>query len=557
VYDAARMPPATRWLLRLGFGVLVLGVVGWAYADLASAELTSWDDDRFITYNPLFQTGGWTYISAAFTQIQFEAYQPLHLISYLPDRYLWPSWPVGFHLLNLVWFATDLVLVWRLVRRHTSPLAAVAAVAVVALHPLCVEPVAWVTDRKDLVMIAFVLLALGREDRSQGFRPQPWAVIAYLCALLTKSSSVCFPILLFAWLTWVDRRPWREALVRSASYLVAAVVISVLVFAVWRDHGMIADDTARSRLIEVASTVATYAQHVVWPVDLAPVYPTEIAHPEAALVVCVIAALVLASLWKWLPPRSRFAIVAVAGALAPVSNFVPMTLRYADRYLFVVLILLVLPLASALDWLAGRARLAAAAIAAVVVIVVGFEASATAHLVATWRSSRTLWTHAVASQPATFLGHLKLGEALEADRQWRDAITQLRMAQKITPTSILPVEQLFQLDCERAEANGILAPGTATRWQELVDRAATDRAVFQQLTDEAAATKCRTCSHALLLLELSIWPRSDDELLALAGQAIAQRSWQEGRIYLGQVRDRSRPELGPLTKLELDAAPAP
>src|SRR5262245_17146747 len=154
----------TTTLARVVLCSLLLGVV-WLYRGLATAALTNWDDDRFLSYNPVFQLGGWTYVKLAFTQIQFEAYQPLHLLSYLPDRYLWPDWPAGFHLVNLALFIADLLLLWRLVRRHTSELAALAAVAVFALHPLCVEPVAWVTDRKDLVMLMLFVLALSCEVR--------------------------------------------------------------------------------------------------------------------------------------------------------------------------------------------------------------------------------------------------------------------------------------------------------------------------------------------------------------------------------------------------------
>ena len=89
-----------RWL-RLGLGGALLGAVLWVYRDLFTAELTNWDDDRFITANPLFAAGGWPYVRAAFTEIQWEAYHPLHVLSYLPDRYLWPAWPTGFHLVNL------------------------------------------------------------------------------------------------------------------------------------------------------------------------------------------------------------------------------------------------------------------------------------------------------------------------------------------------------------------------------------------------------------------------------------------------------------------------
>jgi protein O-mannosyl-transferase len=541
---------ARRRLVHAALGIALLGAVVWIYRALAGAALTNWDDDRFLTYNPLFQAGGWTYIRAAFTQLQFEAYQPLHLISYLPDHYLWPDWPPGFHLLNLGLFATDLVLIWRLVRRHASDRAAFAAIAVLALHPLCVEPVAWVTDRKDLLMVLWFVLALGREDGRTGARPHGGGLVLHVCALLTKSSSVCFPIVLFAWLVWVQGRPVREAICRSAGYAAAALAVSVLVFAVWQDHGMIAHDAIASRPIDVAATLAIYVAHAFWPVDLGPAYPNDPPHPVAAAVLCAAAALALAAGWRWLPARARYAVVAGGGALLPVSNLVPMSLRFADRYLFVVLAVLVLPAASALDALIARAqphgRRAAAAIALAVIAICGLEARITARVAPSWRSSRALWAHAVDAQPGAFLARLKYAETLGDERQWPAAKAQLWAARQLHPHSLLPPQHLFQLDAEQAELAGALPTGTAARWLDASERALGDRGAHEQLAVEVDRSACRTCSEALVVLGLTAWPRPDAELLAAARQALDQGAPDRARLYLGQVRDRTAPDFAPL-----------
>jgi hypothetical protein len=536
---------------------LFVAGIAWIYHSLTTAELTNWDDDRFITYNPLFEAGGWTYVRSTFTQVQFEAYQPLHLLSYLPDRMLWPNWPPGFHLLNLALFVTDLALLWRLARRHSSDLAAFAAIAIVALHPLCVEPVAWVTDRKDLVMLGLFVLALGREDRRTGARPDLGALALYLCALVTKSSSVCFPIVLFAWLRWIRGRSVREACARSAGYAAAALTVSAIVVLVWRDHGMIAHSDAAAPALEVAGTIATYLAHVLWPVDLGPVYPNDAASSTAAVALCLVGAAAIAVGWRWLPARSRFAAVAVCGGLLPVSNLVPMSQRFADRYLLLVLAVLVVPIASLIDAAIARARrarrggrAACAALAAIGLCLAAAEARASAQLVPSWHSSRTLWAHAVAAQPRAFLARLKYSETLQDARQWSEAIAQLRAAKQLRPHSLLPSARLFQLDAERAELNGILAAGTAARWLTAMDRATTDRAAYQALADEVDRTPCRTCSNALILVGLGAWPRPDAELLALARSALDHSAWQRARLYLGEVRDRALPELARLTARE-------
>lgn len=541
---------ARRRLVHAALGIALLGAVLWIYRDLADAALTNWDDDRFLTYNPLFQAGGWTYIRAAFTQLQFEAYQPLHLISYLPDRILWPDWPPGFHLLDLGLFAADLALVWRLVRRHVSDRAAFAAIAMFALHPLCVEPVAWVTDRKDLLMVLWFALALGREDGRTGARPDGGALALFACALLTKSSSVCFPIVLLAWLVWVQGRPLREALWRSAGHAAAAVAVSVLVFAIWQDHGMIAHDAIAHRPIDVAATLAIYVAHVFWPVDLAATYPGEPPHPVAAVVLCAAAVVALAAGWRWLPARARYAVIAGGGALLPVSNLVPMSLRFADRYLFLVLAVLVLPVAAALDALLARAqpygRRASVAIALAVIAACGAEEVLAARLAPTWHSSRTLWAHAVDAQPEALLARLKYAETLGDDRQWSAAKAQLWAARRLYPHSLRPPQHLFQLDAAQAELAGALPAGTAARWIDASERALDDRAAYDQLAAEVDRSACRSCGDALVVLGLTAWPRSDAELLAAARQALDAGAPERARLYLGQVRDRTAHEFAAL-----------
>ena len=116
------------------------------YHRVLSAGFVNWDDNRFLVENPLFHAGGWTYIEAALTRFQFEAYQPLHLLSYLPDRYLWPERAAGFHAVELGLWILDVGLVYALLRRHVWAPAALAACALFALHPLCVEPVAGVPN---------------------------------------------------------------------------------------------------------------------------------------------------------------------------------------------------------------------------------------------------------------------------------------------------------------------------------------------------------------------------------------------------------------------------
>jgi protein O-mannosyl-transferase len=545
--------PSKKTLACVVIGVAASVCLVGVYHAVLGAEFTNWDDDRFIVSNPLFAAGGWAYVKAAFTQIQFEAYQPLHLLSYVPDRYLWAGSAAGFHILNMALFAVDLALLWRVVRRHTSDVAALAAIALFSLHPLCVEPVAWVTDRKDVLMLLFFLLALGAEDEHVGMVPRPRALVFYLCALLTKSSSVCFPVVLFAWLHWVRGRPAREALVRSVAYAAAAFVVSIAVFLIWRDHGMIVREPAGARTLDMASTFATYVGRVFWPSHLAPVYPNQLPNAVTALVLVGLGLVATKLFWRRFPSRARFAVIVFVAVLLPVSNVVPMTLRFADRYAFPVLAMLALPFASALDWLVEQTEANVAAVCGLLTVVVvslaGLEARATASLVPVWRSSRTLWAHAVAAQPRAFLARLKYGETLRDAHEWSAATLQYRAAARLDPRSLSPLMGLFSLQAMKAESEGLLPAGTAARWRDDVSRAAADRPEYQHLFAEVDSSRCRSCGNMLIVVGLSAWPRTDAELIALARRSLALRSWDRAQIYLAQIQDRTLPEAAELERL--------
>src|SRR5450631_2423387 len=126
-----------RWDRHAVVAIVVAVLV--AYFPAIGAGFTNWDDDRFITNNPLFHGPVSAYVAAALTRVQFQAYHPLHLLSYLPDRLLWPASAMGFHALNLGLFALALALGYFLLRRTVGVLPALMAILLVGLHPLAIE----------------------------------------------------------------------------------------------------------------------------------------------------------------------------------------------------------------------------------------------------------------------------------------------------------------------------------------------------------------------------------------------------------------------------------
>ncbi|MFH0900433.1 MAG: hypothetical protein V2A73_07370, partial [Pseudomonadota bacterium] len=342
------------WLLVLASVVLT------AYWPALRGEFLNWDDNRFITENPLFEAGGWTYVSAALTTIQLEAYQPLHLLSYLPDRYLWPSSPSGFHALNVALFLGSLSLLFTLATRHaTSRCAAFAACLLYALHPLLVEPVAWITARKDLLALVLFLASIALEDgaasaASPGHESRWRRLVSPLLAAmaaLTKTATICLPLVLAAWLYWLRRLPGRRVLVRVIPHAAVSVVVAPVVMLLWHQNELIRWSRPNPWPVDVASTIATYLGRTIWPTNLAAIYPEQPSFPMASSILLLSAALLLLLFWKRLPCVARFAVAGSVAALLPVANLVPVYFRFADRYALLALTVLVVPFAMLASWL--------------------------------------------------------------------------------------------------------------------------------------------------------------------------------------------------------------
>lgn len=513
-----------------------------AYLSVLSAGFTNWDDDRFITNNPLFQGPIGAYVVAALTRVQFQAYHPLHLLSYLPDRLLWPHWAPGFHALNLALFVVALGLGYRLLRRTSAVLPALGAMLLVGLSPLAVESVAWVVARKDVLALLLVFATLLVEDREpRTGRSRVAALLLAVTACLAKTSAVVLPILVFAWWSFARQLPLRESLRRSLPFAAIAALFALPVPLIWRHNQMIPSGRPLPLVLDVLGTLGTYAQRVLAPVDLSPVYPAMARGQVVAALAFAMALLGVAGGWKRLPAGGRFAAVGFVGCLLPVANITPLYFRFADRYALLALGALAWPLAQLLAW--PKARKVVVVLAP---IAIGVELWATMQLAPTWRDSSSLWRHATAAQPMAVYGHLKLGETLRKDKRYHEAAMSYLRAAEVEPRSVKGPAGLLRTVGEQAEGEGRLPPGTVDQWEEVVGNPAFDAQKMGVLIDALDRSKCRRCAEAMLWLGIRMYPQSDTALVSFAKRELDRERPDLAMIYVSEVRDPNAPGLAEL-----------
>ena len=223
-----------RWLWIGGFLVVLLTVAGhfrglWG-------QFLEWDDYAHVTQNPAIRSLSFTNLWRMFTEPAAKLYCPFTWLSFALDYQIWGRDPFGYHLTNLVLHAANTVLVLALVFRllrdrstHARPVALLTA-AIFGVHPLRVESVAWVTERKDVLFCFFYLAALLVYVRwvVHGKRSAYWAcLLLFIGSALAKSTAITFPLALILIDTFWKR---RFALWEKVPFFAVSLIIGAATF---------------------------------------------------------------------------------------------------------------------------------------------------------------------------------------------------------------------------------------------------------------------------------------------------------------------------------------
>ncbi len=414
-----------RWVLAAAIALLAIA----AYLPALNGDWI-WDDDSYVTANVLVQSRSgladiWTLArdpaSGALVP-HTPQYYPLVFTTFWVEHALYGLEPLGYHVTNLLLHLANAWLVWRLLARLGVPGAACAA-ALFALHPMNVESVAWITERKNVLsglcyLLAF--LAFLRFDDTR--RPRWWllALLAFVGALLSKSVTATLPIAIGAALFWRHRRlGWKEI-----GPLLPFVVLGVLSGAftahleqvkVGAQGAEFAQSAAERWVLIAPRAYWHYALHALWPHPILFVYPRWDPHwGDAAGWIAAGGVLALVAVLFALRPRLGWgpilAVFVSAVTLAPALGFVPVyPHRYswvADHFAYLGIVPL-LALAAAggaiLLGAAPRARIAAAAI-------VLLACTAQTHRAArSYDGLERLWTDTLAGNPGAWIARISLG----------------------------------------------------------------------------------------------------------------------------------------------------
>jgi len=442
------------------FLVLALLVI---YSQTINYDFVLLDDDVYVTNNPHFNQGLRSEgLKQAFSQAHGGFWIPLTWVSYMIDSQLYGMKPGGYHMTNILFHLLNTLLVFTVFRKMTGDLWRSGFIAVMfAVHPIHVESVAWVAERKDLLFAFFWLLTMWgylHYVRQPGIRRYLPVLLFFSAGLMAKPMIVTLPFVLLLLDYWPLKRlqiqktgqpntinpviPVTHLVLEKLPLLVPAVFISILTYFQQKSFGDIASVSTSPMVDRIANALISYSKYIanmIWPRDLTVLYPYPNTWPSwqvagACLTLGLLSGLVIKYFRKH--PYLVVGWLWYLGVLVPVIGIIQFGAQpMADRYTYITFIGLYIMIAWGIpelldNWRYKKVVLASAATVIILALMIGARAQT-----AYWTNSIRLFNHAIEVTRDNYLAHRNLGLALSYRGELDQALGHFKKALRINPKS--------------------------------------------------------------------------------------------------------------------------
>jgi len=446
----------SRWTL-IGISIFLIALTWAVFAQTGNYRFVNYDDPLYVLDNAHVRAGlTWRGIAWAFTHVHSQNWHPLTTMSHMLDCQLFGLNPGAHHLVNVFFHSIAAVLLFILLAQITNRIWASAFVAAVfAIHPLRVESVAWIAERKDVlsgVFFMLTLLAYFRWTRKQTVGRYLAMSILFGCGLISKPMLITTPIILLLLDYWPLNRFSGATLSKLVIEKIPLFALSAgsCVATLWAQNFALGSTQFLPLQWRVTNALFSYFEYVrqmFWPVDLIPFY----VHLENRLeiwrlLIAAISLIVLTAIVIFRRKQNPYLLVGwlwYIVMLIPVIGIVQVGLQgHADRYTYLPQI----GLDIALVWLiwdltksclprrsasakAGRLQkiILSAAAAIVLITLSSLSWKQTTH----WRDTEALWRHTLVVTPDSDVAHAGLGGILFVRGQIDESIDHYERALRL------------------------------------------------------------------------------------------------------------------------------
>lgn len=449
------LPSFVRSHQKLLICLLLPLLVFFTFLPVLDNDFINYDDDIYVTTNPHVQNGlTWDSVKWAFQSSEASNWHPLTWLSHMLDCQLYGLKPWGHHLTSLLLHTANTLLLFLVLRRMTGATwRSFLVAALFGLHPLRVESVAWVAERKDVLSTAFWLLTLwtysGFVTSARSGNPRSkfsygLALLFFALGLMSKPMLVTLPFALLLLDYWPVQRfqPGRVVplLLEKIPFFALAAIASVITFMVQRSGGAVAQLPLLVRVENALVSYIRYLAGLFYPVDLSVFYPyplhwrTTIVLISASLITGI--SLIVLAQFRRRPflPVGWFWYL---GTLVPVIGLIQVgTQSMADRYTYVPMVgILVLLTWSAHD-LTKNWRPQALALSTIGAVLIIVCIPLTRRQIGFWKNSYTLFQHALTVTAHNHVAYVHLGDYFFQQKSVDQAIEMYRRSLQIAPDFI-------------------------------------------------------------------------------------------------------------------------
>ncbi|MCE5339768.1 MAG: tetratricopeptide repeat protein [Planctomycetaceae bacterium] len=409
-------------------------------------DFVKYDDDAYVTDNKNIQSGyTWENLKWTFTTRQASNWHPLTWMSHTLDYRIFKWHAGGHHITNVLFHIANTILLFYFFKKVTSLLwPAFFVAAAFALHPLHVESVAWIAERKDVLSTFFwllTMLAYMNYAKDLQIKWYSTTLTLFVLGLMSKPMLVTLPFVLLLLDYWpLERKLNKSLVVEKIPFFIFSFLSCVITYICQQKGGAVTGIAAYGFKNRVASIIISYAEYLwkmIWPAKLAVLYPYLAgSFPLIKFIISVLVLLLICVIVIWFGRRHKFLIFGwlwYLGTLVPVVGFVQVGAHtIADRYTYVPLTGIFLIIVFGARQLFQKHVKVLAVLGVAILIVWGVVA---AGQVKYWKDSLTLFKHTLQVTKKNYIIMTNYAASLNDAGRYEDAITYSRELIEMRPNS--------------------------------------------------------------------------------------------------------------------------